>query len=161
MASFFGRVNYSYDGNYMFTATLRADGSSRFGDNHKWGYFPSAAASWRISEESFLKGTRKWLDNLKLRFGYGVTGNQDGIGEYKSLALLGAGGGGYYDGATGTWKASYSPSQNANPDLKWESTAQYNIGIDFGVLSRIRGTIDLYFMKTSDLLWNFPVSQPP
>ena len=161
LASFFGRVNYSYDGKYMFTATLRADGSSRFGDNHKWGYFPSAAASWRISEESFLKGTRKWLDNLKLRFGYGVTGNQDGIGEYKSLALLGAGGGGYYDGATGTWKASYSPSQNANPDLKWESTAQYNIGIDFGVLSRIRGTIDLYYKKTSDLLWNYPVSQPP
>ena len=140
---------------------MRADGSSRFGKNHKWGYFPSAALGWRISEENFMRGASEWLNNLKLRFGYGVTGNQDGIGEYKSLALLGAGGGGYYDAASGTWKATYSPSQNANPDLKWESTAQYNLGIDFSVINRIRGTIDLYYKKTSDLLWNYPVSQPP
>ncbi|MBD5191909.1 MAG: TonB-dependent receptor [Bacteroidales bacterium] len=161
LASFYGRVNYSYDGKYMLTATMRADGSSRFGKNHKWGYFPSAALGWRISEESFMSDTRSWLDNLKLRFGYGVTGNQDGIGEYKSLALLGAGGGGYYDALTDSWKATYSPSQNANPDLKWESTAQYNLGIDFTVINRIRGTVDVYYKKTSDLLWNYPVSQPP
>ena len=161
LASFYGRLNYSLNGRYMLTATMRADGSSRFGKNHKWGYFPSAALGWRISEESFMRGTTNWLDNLKLRFGYGVTGNQDGIGEYKSLALLGAGGGGYYDATTGTWKATYSPSQNANPDLKWESTAQYNVGVDFAVINRIRGTIDLYYKKTSDLLWNYPVSQPP
>ena len=161
LASFYGRVNYSYDGKYMLTATMRADGSSRFGKNHKWGYFPSAALGWRISEESFMSDTRSWLDNLKLRFGYGVTGNQDGIGEYKSLALLGAGGGGYYDALTDSWKATYSPSQNANPDLKWESTAQYNLGIDFTVINRIRCTVDVYYKKTSDLLWNYPVSQPP
>lgn len=161
LASFFGRVNYSFNSRYMLTATMRADGSSRFGKNHKWGYFPSVALGWRLSEESFMTGARDWLDNLKLRLGYGVTGNQDGIGEYKSLALLGAGGGGYYDAATGTWKATYSPSQNANPDLKWESTAQYNIGIDIAAINRIRATIDLYYKKTSDLLWNYPVSQPP
>lgn len=161
LASFYGRLNYSLNGKYMLTATMRADGSSRFGKNHKWGYFPSAALGWRISEESFMRSSTAWLDNLKLRFGYGVTGNQDGIGEYKSLALLGAGGGGYYDATTGTWKATYSPSQNENPDLKWESTAQYNLGIDFAVINRIRGTVDLYYKKTSDLLWNYPVSQPP
>lgn len=161
LASFFGRVNYSFNSRYMLTATMRADGSSRFGKNHKWGYFPSVALGWRLSEENFMSGSRDWLDNLKLRLGYGVTGNQDGIGEYKSLALLGAGGGGYYDAATGTWKATYSPSQNANPDLKWESTTQYNIGIDLAVINRIRATIDLYYKKTSDLLWNYPVSQPP
>lgn len=161
LASFFGRLNYSYKGRYMFTATMRADGSSRFGTNNKWGYFPSAALGWRISDEAFMQGTKSWLDNLKLRLGFGVTGNQDGIGEYKSLALLGAGGGGYYDAATGTWKATYSPSQNPNPDLKWESTAQYNLGIDFSVLGRLNGTIEGYYKKTSDLLWNYPVSQPP
>ena len=160
LASFYGRLNYSFNSKYMLTATMRADGSSRFGANHKWGYFPSAALGWRVSEEAFMKDI-EWLDNLKVRIGYGVTGNQDGIGEYKSLALLGAGGGGYYDAATGTWKATYSPSQNANPDLKWESTAQYNVGIDFAVMNRIHGTIDLYYKKTSDLLWNYPVSQPP
>lgn len=161
LASFYGRVNYSLNSKYLLTATMRADGSSRFGKNHKWGYFPSVALGWRISDENFMQSATGWLDNLKLRLGYGVTGNQDGIGEYKSLALLGAGGGGYYDAVTGTWKATYSPSQNANPDLKWESTAQYNIGIDFSVINRIRGTIDLYYKKTSDLLWNYPVSQPP
>lgn len=161
LASFFGRLNYSYKGRYMFTATMRADGSSRFGANNKWGYFPSAALGWRLSDEAFMQGTKSWLDNLKLRLGFGVTGNQDGIGEYKSLALLGAGGGGYYDAATGTWKATYSPSQNPNPDLKWESTAQYNLGIDFSILGRLNGTIEGYYKKTSDLLWNYPVSQPP
>lgn len=161
LASFFGRVNYAYKSRYMFTATMRADGSSRFGKNNKWGYFPSVALGWRISDEAFMVGTESWLDNLKLRFGFGVTGNQDGIGEYKSLALLGATGGGYYDASTGTWKATYSPSQNANPDLKWESTAQYNIGLDFALFGRLNGAIDVYYKKTSDLLWNYPVSQPP
>lgn len=161
LASFYSRFNYSYNSRYSMTATIRADGSSRFGANHKWGYFPSVALGWRISEEPFMDITEGWLDNLKLRIGYGITGNQDGIGEYKSLALLGAGSGGYYDGTTGTWKSSYAPSQNANPDLKWESTAQYNLGLDFAILNRMRGTIDLYYKKTSDLLWNYPVSQPP
>ncbi len=160
LVSFFGRANYSYAGKYMATATLRADGSSRFGKNNKWGWFPSASVAWRISEENFMKGTSSWLNNLKLRFGFGVTGNQE-IGNYKSLSLLSSTGGAYYDPSTGTWKNSYTPSQNPNPDLKWETTTQYNIGVDFGFLSRLSGSIELYYKKTSDLLWTYPVSQPP
>lgn len=161
LASFFGRVNYNLMGRYMLTATLRADGSSRFGDNNKWGYFPSASLAWRISDEAFMQSTTDWLNSLKLRLGYGVTGNQDGIGQYKSLAILGPQGGAYYDATTGTWKNSYAPSQNANPDLKWESTTQFNLGIDFALFNRVNGTIELYHKKTSDLLWTYPVPQPP
>ncbi|WP_353196835.1 TonB-dependent receptor [Parapedobacter defluvii] len=161
LISFFGRVNYVYDDRYMVTATLRRDGSSRFGANHKWGFFPSASAAWRISEESFMEGTRDWLNNLKLRIGYGVTGNQDGIGEYRSLSLMGTGGGAYYDQATDSWKQSYGITQNPNPDLKWESTAQTNIGIDIAFLGRFNATIDAYIKKTSDLLYTYNVPQPP
>lgn len=161
LASFFGRVNYNFMSRYMLTATIRRDGSSRFGKNHEWGWFPSASAAWRISDESFMEGTSSWLDNMKLRFGYGVTGNQDGISDYKSLSLLGADGASYYDPETGTWKKSYTPIQNYNPDLKWESTEQYNLGLDFGLFNRINGTIELYYKKTKDLLWTYPVPQPP
>jgi iron complex outermembrane receptor protein len=109
LISFFGRLNYTYANRYMFTGTLRRDGSSRFGDNHKWGIFPSASAAWRISEESFMESTKSWLDNLKLRIGYGVTGNQDGIGEYKSMALIGTiDGSSYYDAVSDTWKQSWT-----------------------------------------------------
>jgi iron complex outermembrane receptor protein len=161
LISFFSRANYSYKGKYMLTATLRYDGSSRFGENNKWGLFPSASFAWRISDESFMKGTSGWLDNLKLRAGYGVTGNQDGIGEYKSLSILGAGGATYFDAASGEWKQSYGPTQNPNPDLKWESTSQINLGIDFSLLRRISGTIELYQKNTSDLLYTYSVPQPP
>lgn len=161
LVSFFGRVNYSYLNRYMLTATLRQDGSSRFGDNHKWGTFPSVSLAWRISEEPFMKASSDWLDNLKLRLGYGVTGNQNGIGEYKSLSILSASGAAYYDATSGTWKNAYTQSQNVNPDLKWESTAQWNLGIDFSVFNRFNGTLELYHKKTSDLLWTYPVPQPP
>ncbi len=161
LVSFFGRANYNYLGRYMVTATLRDDGSSRFGKNHKWGLFPSTSLAWRVSDEAFMANTSAWLDNLKLRLGYGVTGNQDGIGEYKSLSLLGADGESYYDPSTGTWKKPYAPIQNVNPDLKWESTTQYNIGLDFGIFNRINGTVELYYKKTNDLLWTYPVPQPP
>ena len=148
-------------GKYMLTATLRRDGSSRFGANHKWGTFPSVSLAWRISDEAFMESTTSWLNNLKLRAGYGVTGNQAGIGEYKSLAVLSADGASYYDAASGTWKKSYVQAQNVNPNLKWESTAQLNIGLDFGIFNRINGTIEFYHKKTSDLLWTYPVPQPP
>lgn len=161
LISFFGRVNYNLLGKYMLTATMRHDGSSRFGDNHKWGTFPSVSLAWRISDEAFMQGTSSWLDNLKLRAGYGVTGNQNGVAPYKSLAILSADGASYYDAATGTWKKSYVQAQNTNPDLKWESTAQLNIGLDFSILNRINGTIEYYHKKTSDLLWTYPVPQPP
>ena len=161
LISFFGRVNYSLLDRYMLTATLRRDGSSRFGENHKWGVFPSVSFAWRISEEPFMASTREWLDNLKLRAGFGVTGNQNGIGEYKSLSILSAAGSAYYDGATNTWKNSYTQIQNPNPDLKWESTAQWNLGVDFSVFNKLNGTLELYYKKTSDLLWTYPVPQPP
>lgn len=161
LISFFGRVNYVLLDRYMFTGTLRRDGSSRFGENHKWGLFPSASAAWRISEESFMSASRNWLNNLKFRVGYGVTGNQDGIGEYKSLELMGTGGGAYYDPLTNKWKQSYSIAQNANPNLKWESTAQTNVGLDISFLNRFNLTLDAYIKKTSDLLYTYDVPQPP
>lgn len=161
LVSFFGRVNYSYDGKYMFTGTVRKDGSSRFGANNKWGIFPSASAAWKISGENFMKPTENWLSNLKLRVGYGVTGNQDGIGEYKSLSILGVGQDSYYDPVTGTWSLAYSPTQNPNPDLKWESTAQTNIGIDFSLFDRITGSFEWYNKQTKDLLYTYQVPQPP
>lgn len=161
LVSFYGRANYNYMGRYMATATLRNDGSSRFGKNHKWGLFPSMSLAWRISDEAFMQGATGWLDNFKLRLGYGVTGNQDGIGEYKSLSLLGADGASYYDPITGTWKKSYAPVQNVNPNLKWESTTQYNIGIDLGLFKRLNATVELYYKQTNDLLWTYPVPQPP
>lgn len=157
LISFFARANYNYKGRYMLTATVRRDGSSRFGANNKWGTFPSASLAWRISDEPFMSGTSGWLDNLKLRAGYGVTGNQDGIGEYKSLSLLGAGSDTYYDAVTQTWKQSYGPIQNPNPDLKWETTAQMNIGLDFMLLGRINGTLEVYNKDTYDLLYTYRV----
>lgn len=160
LISFFGRVNYSLMGRYMLTATLRRDGSSVFGSNNKWGVFPSVSLAWRISDESFLKDVA-WLDNLKLRAGFGVTGNQSGIDPYKSLPILSASGAAYYDGASGIWQNAYVQVQNTNPDLKWESTRQWNLGVDFGFFSHLRGSVELYHKKTSDLLWTYPVPQPP
>jgi iron complex outermembrane receptor protein len=140
----------------MVTATLRGDGSSKFGDNHKWGIFPSASAAWRISNEAFMESSRSWLDNLKLRVGYGVTGNQDGIPAYTSLATVGPSGA-YFDLASNSWKNAYAPNRNSNPDLKWESTAQTNVGIDISFLRRFNVTVEGYIKKTSDLLYNYAV----
>lgn len=161
LISFFGRINLNMKERYLLTATLRNDGSSRFGKNNKWGVFPSVSLGWRISEEAFMESSNSWLTSLKLRLGYGVTGNQDGIGEYRSLFLLGAGGASYFDAVTGTWKQSYGPIQNPNPDLKWESTAQTNAGLDFSLFNRVSGTIEVYYKKTSDLLFTYNVPQPP
>ncbi|TRX21656.1 SusC/RagA family TonB-linked outer membrane protein [Flavobacterium franklandianum] len=161
LISLFARANYSYDSRYMITGTIRRDGSSRFGENNKWGVFPSAAVAWNITNEPFMKSTEKWLSNLKFRVSYGVTGNQDGIGEYKSLSLLGVGNDSYYDPVTDSWSLAYSPKQNANPDLKWESTAQTNIGVDFSLFKRLTGSIDVYSKLTSDLLYTYEVPQPP
>jgi TonB-linked SusC/RagA family outer membrane protein len=161
LVSFFGRANYSYDGKYMITGTVRRDGSSRFGANNKWGVFPSASVAWKITGEEFMSAIKNWLTNLKLRVGYGVTGNQDGIGEYKSLPILGVGQDSYYDPATGTWSLAYSPTQNPNPNLKWESTKQTNIGVDFSLFNRITGSFEWYRKNTNDLLYTYQVPQPP
>ncbi len=157
LISFYGRANYNFKGKYLATASLRRDGSSRFGENNKWGLFPSAALAWRVIEESFMKN-QKLISNLKLRLGYGVTGNQE-IGNYNSLATLSAGNVKYMFG--GKVVTAVGPDQYYNPDLKWESTSQLNFGIDFGFLdSRIFGSIDFYKKNTSDLLLRFNVPQP-
>ena len=161
LVSFYGRVNFNYLGRYLFTGTLREDGSSRFGANNKWGMFPSASFAWRTSDEAFMKETSGWLNNLKVRLGYGVTGNQDGIGDYKSLEIISATGASYLDATTGKWKKAYTPIQNPNPDLKWESTAQTNLGIDFGFFGKLTGSLEFYLKKTNDLLWTYQVSTPP
>lgn len=158
LISLFARAHYSYAERYMITATVRRDGSSKFGANHKWGTFPSASAAWGISQESFMKDI-KWVDDLKLRVGYGVTGNQDGLQPYKSLQLYGSEGIYYSDGS---WLTAYKINQNANPDLKWESTSMLNIGLDFTLFnSRLNGTVEWYSKKTSDMLYNYEVPTPP
>lgn len=158
LISFFGRANYSYLEKYILTLTVRQDGSTKFGDNHKWATFPSVSAAWRINEESFMSSTT-FIDDLKLRVGYGVSGNQDGIDPYKSLQLYGASGQ-YYD--NGKWYTAYQTNQNANPNLKWEETSMLNIGVDFGFLNnRISGTIEYYDKQTDDLLYNYSVPVPP
>ena len=158
LISFFGRVNYSFKEKYILTLTLRQDGSSKFGANHKWGTFPSVSGAWHISDEAFLKSI-DYIDDLKLRVGYGVSGNQDGIDPYKSLELYGTSGK-YYD--NGSWYSAYQISQNANPNLKWEQTAMFNIGVDFGFFkNRINGTLEYYKKTTNDLLYNYTVPVPP
>ena len=152
--SYFGRVNYSYKGRYLLTGTFRADGSSRFAPNKTWGYFPAAAAAWRISDEAFMEGTRDWLDNLKLRVSYGTSCN-DNISaslwretwETKTISV---------DGVN---KVVYQPgSLMGNPDLKWETTTSRNIGLDFGFLKgKLRGTLDFYYNTTKDILMKVPI----
>ncbi|NLB55658.1 MAG: SusC/RagA family TonB-linked outer membrane protein, partial [Lentisphaerae bacterium] len=158
LVSFFGRASYNYQMRYILTVSLRQDGSSKFGANHKWATFPSVSAAWRVNEESFLEDAT-WLDDLKLRVGYGVSGNQDGIDPYKSLQLYGTAGQ-YYD--NGKWYRAYQISQNANPDLKWEETSMFNIGLDYNIMnSRINGTIEYYNKQTNDLLYTYQVPVPP
>jgi iron complex outermembrane receptor protein len=158
LISLFARAHYSYAEKYMITATVRRDGSSKFGENHKWGIFPSVSAAWGLSQEGFIKDI-SWINDLKLRAGYGVTGNQNGLQPYKSLQMYGQEGI-YYDG--GKWATAYRINQNANPDLKWESTAMLNVGIDFTLFSnRINGTVEWYSKKTSDMLYTYQVPTPP
>ncbi|UOQ54871.1 SusC/RagA family TonB-linked outer membrane protein [Hymenobacter cellulosivorans] len=147
LASYFGRVNYRLFEKYLFTVTMRADGSSRFGKNNKWGYFPSAAFAYRLIDEPFMKDFTA-LSDLKLRVGYGVTGNQE-INNYQSLARYDVG-----SYAAGTTRlVGLVPANIRNPDLRWESTAASNVGIDVAFLeNRISITADAYYKKTTDLL---------
>lgn len=157
LIAFFGRVLYNYKEKYLLSVSARYEGSSRFGANNKWGMFPAVSLGWRISEEGFMKDI-KWLDDLKIRAGYGVTGNQD-IANYQSLARLTTSGKFYYNGQ---WINSYGPASNKNDDLKWERKGEFNVGIDFSVLEgRISGTLDYYDRTTSDLLYTYAVPVPP
>ena len=149
MNSYFGQFKYNYKYKYIFTLTARADGSSKFGSNNKYGYFPAGSFAWRLSEEPFMKKIT-WINELKIRVIYGLTGN-DGIGDFASLGLYGAG---YnYGGGSGI-----APTQLPNPDLKWESTTQTGLGFDLALFkSRITLNFDLYYNHTKDLLLERPI----
>ena len=144
MLSYFARVNYSFDSKYLLQASLRADGSSVLAEGHKWGYFPSVSAGWRINEEAFMAGTSSWLDNLKLRLSWGVSGNA-AVDPYQTLATISS----IVPNST-----SKAPMTLANKDLTWETTSAFNIGVDFGFLNgRISGSAEYYISRTNDLLY--------
>ena len=150
--SFYGRASYSFNSKYMLQATVRRDGSSVFGKDNRWGTFPSVSVAWNITEEDFMKN-QNVFDNLKLRLGYGVSGNAMGFGAYTPVATY---------GSTGNVMDGYvtlNATKLANPDLKWESTGMFNAGLDFGMLQgRLSGSIEFYNKKTKDLIWDYPVS---
>lgn len=155
--AFFGRAIWNYQEKYLASVSLRRDGSSRFGKNHKWGWFPAVSVGWRISEESWMKDL-KWLSELKLRAGYGVTGNQD-FSNYKSLMLMSTSTSFYYNGE---WINSYAPASNANPELRWERKSEFNVGVDFSFFEgRLGGNLDYYYRLTTDLLYEYNVPVPP
>ncbi len=152
--SWFGRGNYSYKGRYLFTATFRADGSSKFAPNRHWGYFPAAAAAWRISDEPFMKKHSGWLDNLKLRLSFGTSGSDNiDASLWKETWVT------EQITVDGQPVTIYKPgSMQGNPDLKWETTISRNAGIDFGFFNnRIRGSLDFYWNTTKDILMKVPV----
>ena len=165
LVSFFGKVNYTYDDKYMASFTIRRDGSSRFGTNNQYGTFPSVSAGWRLSQEKFMQGV-KWLDNLKARYSWGQTGNQEISNTarytlYKSVVSTGLWGSGQagtsYDisGRNGGYALAngYIRNQRGNEDIKWETTTQHNIGVDFAVLgNEIYGSFDWFHKKTTDIL---------
>jgi len=151
--SYLGRINYSLLHRYNLTTTLRADGSSRFAENHRWGYFPSVGLSWNINDEPFFKNVKN-VSNLKFRASAGVTGNQE-IGDYQYLSQLSA----EKYSLNGTVITGYATTNISNADLKWETTAQYDVGFDIGLLKdRVSLVVDAYYKKTSDLLLTLPIS---
>ena len=158
LIAFFGRISYDWKGRYMLTASLRHEGSSKFGANHKWGNFPAVSAGWRISDEPFMKGTQGWLTDLKLRADYGVTGNQN-FDSYKSLNTMQ--GFGYYT-YNGKYYQVWGPGKNVNPDLKWEKGKNWNIGLDWTLFKgALYGSFNYYNRKQQDLLGDYNVSVPP
>lgn len=158
LAAFFGRVNYDYDQKYYLSASLRHEGSSKFGYDNKWGNFPAASVGWRITQEKFAQGL-PWLNELKLRADYGVTGNQD-FDNYRSLDTYS--GYGYYL-YTGSSYQVWGPNQNTNYDLRWEKAINFNVGVDFDVFknSRLTGSLNYYVRTNKDLLGSYTVPNPP
>ena len=160
MISFYGRLNYSYASRYNLQATLRRDGSSAFGKNNRWATFPSVSAAWRIGEEEFVRNLGIFSD-LKLRVGYGVSGNSLGFDAYSARRTYGVSGWFQFTDNNGVTydKHTLAATNNANPNLKWERTGMFNVGLDFGFFnSRLTGTIEYYDKRTSDLIYYYPVS---
>lgn len=155
LISDFARLNYNFDDKYLLQASVRRDGSSVFGANYQWGYFPSVGAGWRIINEKFME-KQKFFNDLKLRASYGVTGNSEGIGPFNAKLVYGITGT-YYN--NGIQDNSYGPLQGANPDLRWERTSTANIGLDFSLLDGvISGSLDWYDKRTRDMLFQYAVS---
>lgn len=157
LAAIFARANYNYAEKYLLSASIRREGSSRFGANNKWGWFPAVSLGWRIAGEEFMENA-KGVDDLKLRLGFGVTGNNLGS-DLKSVAMLSNGGTFWYNGK---YVNTYAVAQNVNPDLRWEKKYEYNLGLDFAFLdNRLYGSFDAYYRQTRDLLWDYEVPTPP
>ncbi|MBQ3820081.1 MAG: TonB-dependent receptor, partial [Bacteroidales bacterium] len=157
LISFFARVNYDWKEKYLLSASLRHEGSSRFGANHKWGDFPAVSAGWRISDEAFMKSAT-WIDDLKLRYDFGVTGNQD-FANYLSLSSFRSYGWYEYEGQK--FKV-WGPSSNVNSELRWEKGYNQNIGLDFSLFKyRLSGSLNYYIRRQVDLLGTYSVPQPP
>lgn len=160
MISFYGRLNYAYNGKYSLQATLRRDGSSAFGKNNRWATFPSVSLAWRLSEEGFIKDSGIF-DDLKFRVGYGVSGNSLGFDAYTAIKTYGASGWFNYTDPSGNTsnKHTLAATNNSNPNLKWERTGMFNVGLDFAFFnSRLNGTVEYYDKRTSDLIYYYPVS---
>lgn len=158
LIALFGRINYALGDKYFAQAIIRREGSSRFGANNKWATFPAISGGWNITQEDFMKNV-KFVNNLKLRAGYGETGNS-GFANYASLVTLGTGG--IYLFPTGEYQQTYGPSRNPNPNLRWERKRETNIGVDFTILNnKLTGSIDLYKRVTKDLLDTYTSPQPP
>ena len=159
LAGFFGRVTYSFNEKYLFMASVRREGSSRFGQNNQWGTFPAASVGWRISKERFMEGL-SGISDIKLRAGVGVTGTIANNPYMSQISYNFDRAQGAYIG--GKWVPGFIPARNFNPDLRWEKKEEINAGLDFGFLqNRISGSIDFYTRKVKDLLYNFPVPVPP
>ena len=157
LISFYGRAIYDYKGKYLLQATIRRDGSSAFGINNRWGMFPSVSAGWNIDREAFMEKVA-FVDQLKLRAGYGVSGNSVGFDAYTARLVYGAQNGAYFY-SNGKWLTAIGPTQNDNPNLKWERTATLNIGVDFSLFkNKLSGSIEVYNKKTTDLIAPYSVS---
>lgn len=157
LAAAFGRVNYSYDGKYLVSASIRREGSSRFGANNKWGWFPAVSFGWRINQEEFMMGNN-YINDLKLRLGWGVTGNNLNE-DLRSITVVSPGGTFLYDGK---YVTTYGVSRNVNEDLRWEKKHEYNLGLDYAFdNNRFYGSLDVYYRQTRDLLWDYEVPTPP
>ena len=157
LIAFFGRINYSYNNKYMVSASIRREGSTKFGENHKWGLFPAISAGWRISQEKFMANIG-FINDLKLRVGYGVTGTEPNSSYLSQMRFD------YYEPTyyEGKWIYSVGPSKNPNPNLKWETKHETNIGMDFSLLDfRLSGSVDIYSRNTIDLLYKYNVPVPP
>ena len=161
LVGFFGRISYGYADKYNALVSIRHEGSSKFGANHKWATFPSISLGWNIMNEAFMEGTRNWLDNLRLRVGYGVTGITPGD-NYLAQNIYKFADYGDVLSMDGKWIKTLEVAQNPNPDLKWEVSKEWNFGIDYGFLNnRIHGSLDVYVKTTNDLLFWYNVPMPP